>query len=143
MPMPFKQPSVMMSTLSLRPSTFPPFPPTVTPTLNASLSSALEAHCASIAGKEAGVFVPSGTAGNQIALRSHLKQPPHTVLCDYRAHIYRYEAGGAGFHSGAAVTAVVPTNGHHLTVEDVERAMIYGPDVHLHVAFCEGRLDLN
>jgi threonine aldolase len=119
----------------------PPFLPT--PVLDASLSSALEAHCASITVNEAGLFVTSGTAGNQIALRSHLKQPPYTVLCDYRAHIYRYEAGGAGFHSGAAVTAVVPSNGHHLTLEDVERAMIYGPDVHLYVAFCEARLGLD
>ncbi|KAG7099461.1 hypothetical protein E1B28_001311 [Marasmius oreades] len=90
----------------------------------------LEAHIAKITGKEAGLFMPSGTASNQIALRSHLKQPPYAVLCDHRAHIYKYEAGGAGFHSGAAVTPLIPKNGHHITLDEVKAGMIYGPDVH-------------
>lgn len=54
----------------------------------------LEAHCASLTGKEAGLFVLSGTMGNQLALRSLLTQPPHGVLCDSRSHIINYEAGG-------------------------------------------------
>ena len=54
----------------------------------------LEAHVAKLAGKEAGLFVLSGTMGNQVALRAHLKQPPHSVLCDHRSHIVQYEAGG-------------------------------------------------
>lgn len=54
----------------------------------------LEAHVAALAGKEAGLFVVSGTMGNQLALRSLLTQPPHAVLCDHRAHIIHYEAGG-------------------------------------------------
>ena len=48
---------------------------------------ALEAHIAKLTGKEAGLFLPSGTASNQIALRTHLKQPPYSVLCDHRSHI--------------------------------------------------------
>lgn len=54
----------------------------------------LETHCAALTGKEAGLLVLSGTMGNQVALRAHLSQPPHGVLCDYRGHIVRYEAGG-------------------------------------------------
>ena len=54
----------------------------------------LEAHCAALTGKEAGLFVLSGTMGNQVALRSLLKQPPYSVLCDHRSHINKYEAGG-------------------------------------------------
>lgn len=54
---------------------------------------ALEAHIARLAGKEAGLFVTSGTASNQLALRSHLLQPPYTVMVDHRAHIYK-----SGFH---------------------------------------------
>lgn len=54
----------------------------------------LEAHCAALAGKEAGLFVLSGTMGNQLALRSLLVQPPYGVLCDHRSHIVKYEAGG-------------------------------------------------
>lgn len=52
---------------------------------------ALEAHMAKITGKEAALFVPSGTMSNQLALRTHLKQPPYSVLCDHRAHIHKYE----------------------------------------------------
>ena len=48
---------------------------------------ALEAHMAKLTGKEAALFLPSGTMSNQIALRTHLKQPPYSVLCDQRAHI--------------------------------------------------------
>lgn len=54
----------------------------------------LEAHCAALTGKEGGLLVLSGTMGNQVALRAHLTQPPHSVLCDYRSHIVKYEAGG-------------------------------------------------
>lgn len=54
----------------------------------------LEAHCAALTGKEAGLLMLSGTMGNQVALRSLLTQPPHGVLCDYRSHIIKYEAGG-------------------------------------------------
>lgn len=53
-------------------------------------TKALEAHVASITGKEAALFLPSGTMSNQIALRTHLKQPPYTVLCDHRAHINKW-----------------------------------------------------
>ncbi|KAF9480456.1 hypothetical protein BDN70DRAFT_979312 [Pholiota conissans] len=93
-------------------------------------SAALEAHVAKITGKEAGLFLPSGTASNQIALRTHLKQPPYSVLCDHRAHINKYEAGGAAFHSGAAVIPVIPPNKHHLTLQDVKDNIIISDDTH-------------
>jgi threonine aldolase len=54
----------------------------------------LEAYIASITGKEAALFVLSGTQGNQVGLRSQLSQPPYSVLCDHRSHIVNYEAGG-------------------------------------------------
>ena len=50
---------------------------------------ALEAHMVKLTGKEAALFVPSGTMSNQLALRTHLKQPPYAVLCDHRAHIHK------------------------------------------------------
>lgn len=92
---------------------------------------ALEAHMAKVSGKEAALFMPSGTMSNQIALRTHLKQPPYTILCDHRAHIYKYEAGGSAFHSGAAVTPVIPANGHHLTLPDVQANAILSDDIHI------------
>lgn len=54
----------------------------------------LEAHCAALTGKEAALLMLSGTMGNQVALRSLLTQPPHSVLCDHRSHIVKYEGGG-------------------------------------------------
>jgi len=93
-------------------------------------TAALEAHIATLTGKEAGIFLPSGTASNQIALRTHLKQPPYSVLCDNRAHINKYEAGGAAFHSGATLITVAPSNTHHLTLQDVKDHIIISTDSH-------------
>lgn len=91
---------------------------------------ALEAHMAKLTGKEAALFLPSGTMSNQIALRTHLKQPPYAVLCDHRAHINTYEAGGTAFHSGAHTYPVIPANGHHITVEEVEAHAILDHNIH-------------
>lgn len=66
----------------------------------------------------------SGTQGNQICLRTHLTQPPHTVLLDHRAHIQCWESGALPVLSQASVTAVHPKNGIHLTLEDVKANMI-------------------
>lgn len=85
---------------------------------------------AKLTGKEAAMFVPSGTMSNQLALRTHLKQPPYAVLCDHRAHINRYEAGGTAFHSGAHLQCVIPSNGHHLTLDDVRESVVLGSDIH-------------
>lgn len=93
-------------------------------------TKALEAHMAQLTGKEAALFVPSGTMSNQLALRTHLQQPPYAVLCDHRAHIARYEAGGTAFHSGAHLECVLPSNGHHLTLADVEANIVEGDNIH-------------
>lgn len=57
-------------------------------------------------------------------------QPPHSVLLDARAHIHMYEAGGTAFHSQAESLAVPPSNGHHLTLEDVNANLVRGEDIH-------------
>ncbi|KAK8056281.1 hypothetical protein PG993_001508 [Apiospora rasikravindrae] len=90
----------------------------------------LEARVAELAGKEAALFVLSGTMGNQLALRSLLIQPPHSVLCDHRSHIIRHEAGGVASLSQAMIEAVVPRNGIHLTLEDVKEHACIGDNVH-------------
>ncbi|KAI0085621.1 pyridoxal phosphate-dependent transferase [Irpex rosettiformis] len=93
-------------------------------------TAALEAHMAKLTGKEAALFIPSGTMSNQLALRTHLKQPPYSVLCDHRAHINNYEAGGTAFHSGAHTLPVIPSNGHHITLEEIEQNITLGDDIH-------------
>lgn len=74
-------------------------------------TAALEAHMARLFGKEAALFVSSGTMSNQLAIRTHLKQPPYSIVCDHRSHIYAYEAGGLGLHTGAQAIPVIPSDG--------------------------------
>ncbi|KAI8915067.1 pyridoxal phosphate-dependent transferase [Entophlyctis helioformis] len=93
--------------------------------------SLLEETVAKLAGKEAALFCVSGTMGNQLAIRTHLKQPPYTVLCDARAHILNYEASGVSFHCGAGVIPVLPASGSgHLTAADVKKHLVLDDDVH-------------
>jgi threonine aldolase len=59
----------------------------------------LEERVAALLGKEAALFVPSGTMSNQIAVRVHT-QPGDELICDVNCHIYVYEAGGPAVLSG-------------------------------------------
>jgi threonine aldolase len=59
----------------------------------------LERRVAALAGKEAALFVPSGTMGNQIAVRCHTR-PGDEVMLERQSHIFLYEAGGLGANSG-------------------------------------------
>ena len=77
-----------------------------------------------LTGKEAALWALSGTMGNQICLRTHLTQPPHSVLVDYRAHVHCWESGAMPVMSQASVTQVHPKNGVHLTLADVKKRMI-------------------
>jgi threonine aldolase len=88
----------------------------------------LEELAAGRVGKEAALYVPSGTMGNQIALRV-LSRPGTEVLCAARAHIRQYEAAAAAQNAGvqirplhdrdgtfepAAVDAAAEGAAHHL-----------------------------
>jgi threonine aldolase len=95
-----------------------------------STTANFEAHIATLLSQPSGLFVASGTMGNQIALRTHLTQPPHSVLCDARAHVARYEAGGVASLSQALLQCVRPSNGIYLTLEDIKRAIILDEDIH-------------
>ncbi|KAI5280610.1 hypothetical protein KEM54_003607, partial [Ascosphaera aggregata] len=57
---------------------------------------------------EDALLVMSGTMGNQVAIRTHLTQPPYQVLCDHRAHIIHWEAGGVPTWTGAYVKGIIP-----------------------------------
>jgi threonine aldolase len=59
----------------------------------------LEQLAASIVGKDAALFVPSGTMGNQIAVASHT-QRGDAILVEEDAHILFYEVGGTAVISG-------------------------------------------
>jgi threonine aldolase len=64
--------------------------------------TALEHRLAGTFNLEAGLFCPSGTMTNQIAIKC-FTQPMDEVICDQTAHVYRYEGGGIAYHSMASV----------------------------------------
>ena len=50
----------------------------------------LENYIADLTGKEAGLFVVSGTMGNQLSIRTALGGPPHSILADARSHVIEW-----------------------------------------------------
>ena len=78
----------------------------------------LEDRAAAIFGREAGLFVPTGTMGNQIALRL-LTQPGQEIICESRAHILDWEMATTAVFSGCLIRAV-PTERGTLTWKDIE-----------------------
>ncbi|OAA39593.1 l-allo-threonine aldolase [Beauveria brongniartii RCEF 3172] len=81
-------------------------------------------YVAKLVGHEAALLVMSGTMGNQVALRTILRSPPHAILADHRSHIVTLEGGGAAIICGAMVKGIVPSNGHHLTLDDIKEQSI-------------------
>jgi threonine aldolase len=71
---------------------------------------ALEEAFAERLGKDAAVFVPSGTMANQIALRL-LGRPGTRVVAGRRQHVVVYEAGAAGLNSATQFHLVADTDG--------------------------------
>ncbi|GAA5963782.1 hypothetical protein JCM8115_006326, partial [Rhodotorula mucilaginosa] len=91
---------------------------------------ALEEWIAELTGMEAALFCASGTMTNQLGIRTHLWQPPYSVVTDSRAHVHMLEAGGIASHSMASVNSVFAANGHHMTVEEVLDNCTLGDDIH-------------
>src|SRR3954454_22466834 len=65
----------------------------------------LEARAAEISGKEAALFVPTGTMGNTIAIKL-LTEHGQEVICDSRAHLLDYELSMMAWFSGCLVRAI-------------------------------------
>ncbi|MFN2134433.1 MAG: threonine aldolase family protein [Candidatus Promineifilaceae bacterium] len=70
------------------------------PTVNALL-----AQTAALLGKEAALFLPTGTMCNLVAVKTHT-QPGQAILADRLAHVLRMETGGAALASGVVVEAL-------------------------------------
>ena len=87
----------------------------------------LEALSAEMFGMEAGLFCPTGTMTNQVAIKCHT-QPGDEVICDKVSHVYIYEGGGIAFNSGAQVKPIDGDRGR-ITAEQVMEA-INPDDVH-------------
>lgn len=72
-------------------------------------------------GMEAGIFCPSGTMTNQIAIKCHT-QPGDEVICDKLSHVYIYEGGGIAFNSGCQVKTIEGDRGR-VTAQQVEECI--------------------
>ncbi len=70
----------------------------------------LQEEVAARLGKEAALYVPSGTMSNQLALKAQTVPGDQVVLED-GAHIYRYEGGAPGVLSGVQLTCIVTPDG--------------------------------
>lgn len=81
----------------------------------------LEEQVAALLGKEAALFVPSGTMSNQLCLRT-LTRAGDEVICHEDAHILHYEGGSAAALSGLQLRPLPGENGV-LRPEDVARAV--------------------
>ena len=86
----------------------------------------LQDKCAEMFGKEAGLYVPSGTMSNQIAIKAHT-QPGEELICENDAHIYFYETAGPAFLSNVQVRPVASEFGM-MKINDVDKTI--RPDVY-------------
>lgn len=89
--------------------------------------NSLEAMAANMFGMQAGLFCPSGTMTNQIAIKCHT-QPGDEVICEKLSHVFIYEGGGIAFNSGCQVKTIEGDRGR-ICAEQITEA-INADDVH-------------
>jgi threonine aldolase len=89
----------------------------------------LEEKLANMFGKEAGIFCPSGTMTNQIAIKLHT-QPGDEVICDRQSHVYNYEGGGIAYNSLSSVRLIHGDKGRFKAMDVLEN-INNRADVHL------------
>ncbi len=81
----------------------------------------LEERVAKMLGKEAALFLPSGTMCNEIAIKTHI-DPGDEVIAHRTSHIIGYESGGPALLSGAMIHALDGDHGR-FTAEQVRNAI--------------------
>ena len=92
------------------------------PTVNA-----LQEKAAALLGKEAALFVASGTMGNQLSIKAHT-QPGDDVIIEEGGHAMNFEGGSSAVLSGVQYSTI-PGNRGVFDAEQVEAA-IHNDDVH-------------
>ena len=81
----------------------------------------LQRRAAELLGKQAALFVPSGTMANQVALRTHT-EPGDEIIVEANSHIFLYEGGGFAALSGLSARCVAGAGGV-MTLADVRAAV--------------------
>lgn len=94
---------------------------------------ALEERIATLLGKEAAIFVPSGTMANQIGIRLHT-QPGDEVITHEQSHIYQYETAGPAALSGCTLAFARGARG--MFTADEMAALIRPEDDHFPPTRC-------
>jgi len=87
----------------------------------------LQERVAQLLGKEAAIYVPSGSMANQTSLRTHT-QPGDEIIAHADSHIYHYEAGAPSAISGCSLKLLQGARGQ-FTAADV-RAAVRPTDSH-------------
>lgn len=87
----------------------------------------LEALSAEMTGKEAALFIPTGTMGNQLAVLSHCARGEE-LLCEADSHVFYYEKAAAAVIGGVQIRPLPPNQGL-VTVEELEKSW-RGSDIH-------------
>lgn len=83
----------------------------------------LQERAAEIFGKEAALFVPTGSMGNQIAVKLHTK-PGDEVVIEERGHIFNYELGAPSVMAGVMIRPVRAANDNGMLVwSEIESAL--------------------
>ncbi|HQU82416.1 MAG TPA: GntG family PLP-dependent aldolase [Pyrinomonadaceae bacterium] len=83
----------------------------------------LQEKAAEIVGKEAALFVPTGSMGNQIAVKLHTKLGDEVII-EERGHIFNYEMGTPAVVAGVMIRPVRAASGDgHLTWAEIESAL--------------------
>jgi threonine aldolase len=83
----------------------------------------LQERAAEIFEKEAALFVPTGSMGNEIAVKLHTK-PGQEIVIEERGHVLNYELGAASLISGVTIRPVKSVDGSgHLTWDEIQPAL--------------------
>lgn len=87
----------------------------------------LESYAAELLGKEAALFVPSGTFGNQLAILTHTRRGDE-IIVGHDCHVVMHEVGASSVIAGVHTRTVKSTNGY---IDPLEvRKMIREDDIH-------------
>jgi len=88
----------------------------------------LEDIAADILGKEAALFVPSGTFGNQLALFTHCTRGDEVILSE-NSHIVQHEVGASSVLASVQLRTIIP-QGNFLIWDEIEPRIRKGEDIH-------------
>ncbi|MGZ8636312.1 MAG: threonine aldolase family protein [Actinomycetota bacterium] len=83
----------------------------------------LQERAAEAVGKEASLYVPTGTMANQIALRLHVRGTGHLVIAERSAHVASTEVMSAAALSGTAYRTIAAETRGQVTAEQVREAL--------------------